>query len=134
MTSITANNNNNNNLYSSASTINGGNNNSNNNKLLPPLTIHGNRRWKKLTKAQQRREQAQKNAFEAFASALLHSVSPFMAPLRAQCKTSLPHIKLDQRFGKIGQPQTAIAQFIVAPLVTNYRPRHFHDVTPGDLM
>ncbi|CCW65108.1 unnamed protein product [Phytomonas sp. EM1] len=101
---------------------------------LPPLTINGNRRWKKPTKAQQRREQAQKNAFEAFAGALLHSVSPFMAPLRERCKTSLPHIKVDQRFGKVGQPQTAIAQFTVAPLVTNYRPRHLHDVTPGDLM
>ncbi|CCW70709.1 unnamed protein product [Phytomonas sp. Hart1] len=101
---------------------------------LPPLTINGNRRWKKPTKAQQRREQAQKNAFEAFAGALLHSVSPFMAPLRERCRTSLPHIKVDQRFGKVGQPHTAIAQFTVAPLVTNYRPRHLHDVTPGDLM
>nr|AAO85528.1 putative transmembrane transport protein [Trypanosoma cruzi] len=77
---------------------------------------------------------AQKNAFEAFANALLHSVSPFMAPLRERCKTSLPHIKVDQRFGKSGQPQTAVAQFVVAPLITNYRPRHFHDLTPGDLM
>ncbi|RNF18282.1 putative transmembrane transport protein [Trypanosoma conorhini] len=77
---------------------------------------------------------AQKNAFEAFANALLHSVSPFMLPLRERCKTSLPHIKVDQRFGKSGQPQTAVAQFVVAPLVTNYRPRHFHDLTPGDLM
>lgn len=90
--------------------------------------------WKKLTKAQQRQEQSQRNAFEAFANALLHSVSPFMAPLREKCKTSLPHIKVDQRFGKSGQPETAIAQFIVAPLVTNYRPRHFHDVAPGELM
>jgi hypothetical protein len=90
--------------------------------------------WKKLTKAQQRQEQSQRNAFEAFASALLHSVSPFMAPLRERCKTSLPHIKVDQRFGKSGHPETAIAQFIVAPLVTNYRPRHFHDVAPGELM
>lgn len=101
---------------------------------LPPLTAKGNRRWKKPTKAQQRRDQSQRSAFEAFASALLHSVSPFMAPLRAKCRTSLPHLKLDQRFGKNGQPQTAVAQFIVAPLVTNYRPRHFHDLTPGDLM
>ncbi|KPA74198.1 putative mitochondrial hypothetical protein [Leptomonas pyrrhocoris] len=90
--------------------------------------------WKKLTKAQQRQEQSQRNAFEAFANALLHSVSPFMAPLREKCKTSLPHIKVDQRFGKSGHPETAIAQFIVAPLVTNYRPRHFHDVAPGELM
>ncbi|KAG5502239.1 hypothetical protein GH5_05210 [Leishmania sp. Ghana 2012 LV757] len=90
--------------------------------------------WKKLTKAQQRHEQSQRNAFEAFANALLHSVSPFMAPLRARCKTSLPHIKVDQRFGKSGHPETAIAQFLVAPLVTNYRPRHFHDVAPGELM
>ncbi|GET89550.1 hypothetical protein, conserved [Leishmania tarentolae] len=90
--------------------------------------------WKKLTKAQQRHEQSQRNAFEAFANALLHSVSPFMAPLRAKCKTSLPHIKVDQRFGKSGHPETAIAQFLVAPLVTNYRPRHFHDVAPGELM
>lgn len=90
--------------------------------------------WKKLTKAQQRQEQSQRNAFEAFANALLHSVSPFMAPLRERCKTSLPHIKVDQRFGKSGHPETAVAQFIVAPLVTNYRPRHFHDVAPGDLM
>lgn len=90
--------------------------------------------WKKLTKAQQRQEQSQRNAFEAFANALLHSVSPFMAPLRERCKTSLPHIKVDQRFGKSGHPETAIAQFIVAPLVTNYRPRHFHDVAPGELM
>lgn len=94
----------------------------------------GKHHWKKLTKAQQRREQSQKGAFEAFASALLHGVSPFMSELRKRCQTSLPHIKVDQRFGKSGQPQTAIAQFIVAPLVTNYRPRHFHDVTPGDLM
>lgn len=101
---------------------------------LPPLTANGNRRWKKQTKAQRRRELAQKGAFEAFASALLHSVSPFMAPLRAKCGTSLPHIKVDQRFGKNGQPQSAIAQFIVAPLVTNYRPRHFHDISPGDIM
>lgn len=101
---------------------------------LPPLTSKGNRRWKKPTKAQQKRELAQKNAFEAFANALLHSVSPFMAPLRERCKTSLPHIKVDQRFGKSGQPQTAVAQFVVAPLVANYRPRHFHDLTPGDLM
>lgn len=90
--------------------------------------------WKKLTKAQQRQEQSQRSAFEAFANALLHSVSPFMAPLRDKCKTSLPHIKVDQRFGKSGHPETAIAQFIVAPLVTNYRPRHFHDVAPGELM
>ncbi|KEG12466.1 putative transmembrane transport protein [Trypanosoma grayi] len=103
-------------------------------RLLPPLTSKGNRRWKKPTKAQQKREFAQKNAFEAFANALLHSVSPFMAPLRERCKTSLPHIKVDQRFGKSGQPQTAVAQFVVAPLVMNYRPRHFHDLTPGDLM
>ncbi|KAH9577796.1 hypothetical protein LSM04_004735 [Trypanosoma melophagium] len=101
---------------------------------LPPLTVNGKRRWRKPTKAQQKREMAQKNAFEAFANALLHSVSPFMAPLRERCKTSLPHIKVDQRFGKSGQPQTAVAQFVVAPLVTNYRPRHFHDLTPGDLM
>ncbi|ORC92874.1 putative transmembrane transport protein [Trypanosoma theileri] len=101
---------------------------------LPPLTSKGNRRWKKPTKSQQKREMAQKNAFEAFANALLHSVSPFMAPLRERCKTSLPHIKVDQRFGKSGQPQSAVAQFVVAPLVTNYRPRHFHDLTPGDLM
>ncbi|CBH14043.1 hypothetical protein, conserved [Trypanosoma brucei gambiense DAL972] len=101
---------------------------------LPPLTANGNRRWKKPTKGQQKREAAQKNAFEAFANALLHSVSPFMAPLRERCKTSLPHIKVDQRFGKVGQPHTAVAQFVVAPLVTNYRPRHFHDLTPGDLM
>ncbi|AIN99295.1 hypothetical protein LPMP_261830 [Leishmania panamensis] len=94
----------------------------------------GKHHWKKLTKAQQRHEQSQRNAFEAFANALLHSVSPFMAPLRAKCKTSLPHIKVDQRFGKSGHPETAIAQFLVAPLVTNYRPRHFHDVAPGELM
>ncbi|KAG5476488.1 hypothetical protein LSCM1_04200 [Leishmania martiniquensis] len=94
----------------------------------------GKHHWKKLTKAQQRHEQSQRNAFEAFANALLHSVSPFMAPLRARCKTSLPHIKVDQRFGKSGHPETAIAQFLVAPLVTNYRPRHFHDVAPGELM
>ncbi|EAN95627.1 Present in the outer mitochondrial membrane proteome 2 [Trypanosoma cruzi] len=105
-----------------------------NGRPLPPLTSKGNRRWKKPTKAQQKREMAQKNAFEAFANALLHSVSPFMAPLRERCKTSLPHIKVDQRFGKSGQPQTAVAQFVVAPLITNYRPRHFHDLTPGDLM
>lgn len=105
-----------------------------NGRPLPPLTSKGNRRWKRPTKAQQKRELAQKNAFEAFANALLHSVSPFMAPLRERCKTSLPHIKVDQRFGKSGQPQTAVAQFVVAPLVTNYRPRHFHDLTPGDLM
>lgn len=105
-----------------------------NGRPLPPLTSKGNRRWKKPTKAQQKRETAQKNAFEAFANALLHSVSPFMAPLRERCKTSLPHIKVDQRFGKSGQPQTAVAHFVVAPLVANYRPRHFHDLTPGDLM
>nr|CCD14030.1 unnamed protein product [Trypanosoma congolense IL3000] len=105
-----------------------------NGRPLPPLTANGNRRWKKPTKAQQKREAAQKNAFEAFANALLHTVSPFMAPLRERCKTSLPHIKVDQRFGKSGQPHTAVAQFVVAPLVTNYRPRHFHDLTPGDLM
>ncbi|RNF07820.1 putative transmembrane transport protein [Trypanosoma rangeli] len=105
-----------------------------NGRPLPPLTAKGNRRWKKPTKAQQKREMAQKNAFEAFANALLHSISPFMLPLRERCKTSLPHIKVDQRFGKSGQPQTAVAQFVVAPLVTNYRPRHFHDLTPGDLM
>ncbi|KPI88610.1 hypothetical protein ABL78_2278 [Leptomonas seymouri] len=100
-----------------------------------PTTKTGSKHhWKRLTKAQQRQEQSQRSAFEAFANALLHSVSPFMAPLREKCKTSLPHIKVDQRFGKSGHPETAVAQFIVAPLVTNYRPRHFHDVAPGELM
>lgn len=101
---------------------------------LPPLTKNGNRRWKKLTKGQQAREQAQKIAFESFARALLHATSPFTAPLRARTSASLPHIKVDQRFGKPGEPNSAIAQFVVAPLVTNYRPRHFHDLTPGDLL
>lgn len=103
-------------------------------RRLPPLTKNGNHRWRKLTKGQQRRELAQKNAFESFAIALLHTASPFTIPLRQRAKTSLPHIKVDQRFGKPGQPQSAIAQFVVAPLVTNYRPRHFHDITPGDLL
>ena len=56
------------------------------------------------------------------------------APLRQLCRTSLPHIKVDQRFGKRGAPHTAVAQFVVAPVVVNYRPRHFHELTPGGLM
>lgn len=103
-------------------------------KPIPPLTVNGNHRWKKPTKGQRMKELAQRTAFESFAKALLHSASPFTTPLRHVTHTSLPHIKVDQRFGKPGQPQSAVAQFIVAPLVTNYRPRHFHDVTPGDLM
>ena len=103
-------------------------------KPLPPLTAKGNLRWKKPTRAQQRQDQAQKAAFESFASALLHSTSPFMAQLRTLCKTSLPHIKLDQRYGKRGAPETAVTQFVVAPMVVNYRPRHFHEISPGDLL
>lgn len=99
-----------------------------------PLTVNGKHRWPKQTKAQQRNELAQKQAFEAFANALLHSTSPFMAPLRDLCKSSLPHLKLDQRFGKRGAPHTAVSQFIIAPLVVNYRPRHLHEVSPGDLL
>ncbi|CUF77031.1 transmembrane protein, putative [Bodo saltans] len=99
-----------------------------------PLTINGKHRWPKQTKAQQRQETVQKQAFEAFANALLHSTSPFMAPLRDLCKSSLPHLKLDQRFGKRGAPHTAVSQFVVAPIVVNYRPRHFHEVSPGDQM
>ncbi|CAD2221264.1 hypothetical protein AGDE_15607 [Angomonas deanei] len=57
-----------------------------------------------------------------------------MSPLRQYCQSSLPHLKVDQRFGKVGQPQTAIANFIVAPIITTYRPRHFHDLSPGDLL
>jgi hypothetical protein len=99
-----------------------------------PLTVNGNHRWKKLTKAQQRQQQAQKQAFESFANSLLHSASPFMEPLRIRCKTSLPHIKVDQRFGKRGVPQSAVAQFVVAPMVVHYRPRHFDEVPPGDIL
>lgn len=99
-----------------------------------PLTVNGNHRWKKLTKAQQRQQQAQKQAFESFANSLLHSASPFMEPLRLRCKTSLPHIKVDQRFGKRGVPQSAVAQFVVAPMVVHYRPRHFDEVPPGDIL
>lgn len=103
-------------------------------KNLPPLTKHGNHRWKKLTKGQQRRVLTEKNAFESFVIALLHTQSSVTASLRIATKRSLPHIKVDQRFGKPGQPQSAIAQFVVAPMVTTYRPRHFHDITPGDLL
>lgn len=102
-------------------------------KPLPPLTAGGKRRWPK-GKAEKKHQQAQQNAFEAFANALLHSVSPFMAPLQRLCHTSLPHIKVDQRFGKRGAPTQCVAQFIVAPIVANYRPTHLHDLTPGDLM
>lgn len=98
-----------------------------------PLTVNGKHRWPKNTAAK-KAETAQKAAFESFANALLHSVSPFMAPLRKLTKTSLPHIKVDQRFGRRGQPETAVMQFIVAPVVVNYKPAHFHEVSPGDLL
>ena len=98
-----------------------------------PLTINGKHRWPKNTAAK-KAETAQKAAFESFANALLHAVSPFMAPLRRLTKTSLPHIKVDQRFGRRGQPETAVMQFIVAPVVVNYKPAHFHEVSPGDLL
>lgn len=98
-----------------------------------PLTVNGKHRWPKNTAAK-KAETAQKAAFESFANALLHAVSPFMAPLRKLTKTSLPHIKVDQRFGRRGQPETAVMQFIVAPVVVNYKPAHFHEVSPGDLL
>ena len=77
---------------------------------------------------------AQRSGFEAFSNTLLHSVSPFMPPLRELCGASLPHLKMDQRYGKRGAPHTGVAHFIIAPVVANYRPIHFHDLTPGDLM
>lgn len=88
---------------------------------------------KEAAKQKQREAIAVKSGLEAFSSALLHSTSPFMAPLRNATGSSLPHIKVDQRFGKRGQPHTAVMQFVIAPLV-NYRPAHFHDLAPGDVM
>jgi hypothetical protein len=88
---------------------------------------------KEQAKAVRRETIAVKSGLEAFSAALLQSVSPFMASLRKQTGSSLPHLKLDQRFGKRGQPHTAPAQFVIAPLV-NYRPAHFHDLAPGDVM
>jgi hypothetical protein len=88
---------------------------------------------KEAAKEQRRRVIAEKSGLEAFSAALLHSVSPFMAPLRERTGSSLPHLKLDQRFGKRGQPQTGVMQFVIAPVV-NYRPAHYHDLAPGDVM
>ena len=101
-----------------------------------PVTINGNKRWpkKKLTNHQRIQQEAKRSGFDSFSEALKNGTSPFMPPLRQRCGTSLPHIKVDQRFGKRGEPHTAVSQFIVAPVVANYRPKHFHDVTPGDLM
>ena len=99
-----------------------------------PLTKNGNRRWPKNT-PQKKIEASQKAAFESFANALLHTVSPFMAPLRQLTGSSLPHIKVDQRFGRRrGAPETAVMQFVVSPVVVNYKPGHFHEVSPGDLL
>eukprot|EP00760_Papus_ankaliazontas_P011520 PhM_4_TR14825/c0_g1_i1/m.36525 len=66
--------------------------------------------------------------------ALLAEESAFMAPLRIATGASLPHIKLDQRYGRKGVAASALPQFIVAPVVVNYRPIYFHDVKPGDLL
>ena len=99
-----------------------------------PLTKNGNRRWPKNT-PQKKVEASQKAAFESFANALLHTVSPYMAPLRQMTGSSLPHIKVDQRFGRRrGAPETAVMQFVISPVVVNYKPSHFHEVSPGDLL
>jgi hypothetical protein len=66
--------------------------------------------------------------------ALLTEDSAFMAPLRKVTGASLPHIKFDQRYGRKGAPSSALPQFIIAPIVVNYRPVHYHDLTPGDLL
>jgi hypothetical protein len=102
---------------------------------VPKLTGKEKRRnfAKEAAKQQRRNLIAQKSGLEAFSVALLHSVSPFMAPLRSATKSSLPHIKVDQRYGRRGQPQTAVMQFVIAPVV-NYRPAHFHDLAPGDVL
>eukprot|EP00658_Telonema_sp_P-2_P044459 TRINITY_DN3235_c0_g1_i3.p1 TRINITY_DN3235_c0_g1~~TRINITY_DN3235_c0_g1_i3.p1 ORF type:complete len:379 (-),score=122.71 TRINITY_DN3235_c0_g1_i3:573-1709(-) len=58
-----------------------------------------------------------------------------MAPLRQMTGSSLPHIKVDQRFGRRrGAPETAVMQFVISPVVVNYKPAHFHEVSPGDLL
>jgi len=66
--------------------------------------------------------------------ALLSEDSVFMAALRKLSGASLPHIKFDQRYGRKGVAASALPQFILAPVVVNYRPVHFHDLTPGDLL